>query len=167
MSEMKDNNKSKDPGSQEFVIEKILDQRLRNDKVEYYIKWKSHCKSKNSWKELDPLAFANVIEQFQLKRIEKAPKKAASKASNSDGGNSLDGQTGMGNGFQRGLEALEICGVAYNNTGLMYLIRFEGGAEPELIPAKVAKTKIPQMVIQYYESRTTWESDGEKLKNLK
>ena len=38
-----------DEGGERYEIERIVDKRYRNDRVEYLIKWRGYSDSQNTW----------------------------------------------------------------------------------------------------------------------
>jgi len=55
------------------------------------------------------------------------------------------------NGFERGLEPEKVLGHTFKSGNLMYRIQWKGTDQVELVPAKEARTKCPEMVIAFYE----------------
>ncbi|XP_026473061.1 chromobox protein homolog 3-like [Ctenocephalides felis] len=179
-------------GDEVFSVEKILDRRERNGKVEYYLMWKGYGEEDNTWEPEENLDCPDLINAFEEQRkkneadalISSAVKKEVSKdmAMNnrkrkSNSVNSTD-QKGAKKkssddrkqGFDRGLEAERIIGATDSSGELMFLIKWVGTEEADLVLASQANVRCPQVVIKFYEERLTWHSpspnnEAQKEKN--
>jgi hypothetical protein len=60
-----------------------------------------------------------------------------------------------------GLEPDKIIGATDTSGDLMFLVKWRGTEDADLVPAKIANVKIPQTVITFYEERLTWQSKDE------
>lgn len=62
-------------------------------------------------------------------------------------------------GFERGLDVERIMGVTdTSGDQLMFLIKWKNEEETELVASKEVNTKVPQLVIKFYESQLTWKT---------
>lgn len=62
-------------------------------------------------------------------------------------------------GFEHGSEPATILGASDSSGVLEFLIKWKGSDRATLVPAKIANVKCPQIVIEFYESRLSWNSD--------
>lgn len=156
---------------EEFSVEKVLDRRVKNGRVEYLLKWKGYSDEDNTWEPEENLDCPDLISQFEearkkketAKREEskkrKAPppekddKKLATKKK-------IVEEDNKPRGFDRGLEPEKVIGATDSSGELMFLMKWKGTDEADLVPARQANIRCPQIVIQFYEERLTWHTSS-------
>lgn len=152
---------------EEYSVEKILDKRIKNGKVEYYLKWKGYGDEDNTWEPESHLECPEMISEFEEKRKKEDAKKKEEqrKRKTQDGGDPAKKKTKKAveedsrpRGFDRGLEAERIIGATDSSGELMFLMKWRGTDEADLVPARQANVRCPQVVIKFYEERLTWHS---------
>ncbi|UYV77141.1 CBX1 [Cordylochernes scorpioides] len=114
---------------EEYTVEKILERRVRNNRVEFLLKWKGYDE------------FVYVIYVWYVQDDARA------------------------RGFDRGLVPEKIIGATDSSGELMFLLKWKESDEADLVPAKIANIKCPQVVIQFYEERLTWNTSSEEKKD--
>ncbi|XP_042904383.1 chromobox protein homolog 3 [Parasteatoda tepidariorum] len=177
---------------EEYTVEKILDKRITNGKVEYFLKWTGFPDSENTWEPVENLDCPELIRKFE-EDYKKRGGKAVEDKSGVDKKRKANGEPDVVpkkkielkgeetpkkedrlRGFDRGCEPDRIIGATDSGGELMFLIKWKGCDEADLVSSKVANVKCPQVVIKFYEERLTWhtgnscdDEDGEKEKEKK
>ncbi|CAO2600586.1 Chromobox protein homolog 5 [Lemmus lemmus] len=155
-----DSSSSED--EEEYVVEKVLDRRMVKGQVEYLLKWKGFSEEHNTWEPEKNLDCPELISEFMKKykkmkegENNKPREKAEGNKRKSSFSNSADDikskrKREQGNdiarGFERGLEPEKIIGAT------------DSCDEADLVLAKEANVKCPQIVIAFYEERLTWHA---------
>jgi len=71
-------------------------------------------------------------------------------------------------GYNRGLVPDMLMGATDIYDGeLMFLVKWDGIAKPELVPSRIVNKQSPQLVIKFYEDRLTWNSTAGNNNNKK
>ncbi|XP_034750360.1 chromobox protein homolog 1a, partial [Etheostoma cragini] len=152
---------------EEYVVEKVLDRRVVKGRVEFLLKWKGFSDEDNTWEPQDNLDCPDLIAEYMQKHKEKEEKKKegkrkvvseASGDSEERGSKRKKEEGEKARGFGRGLQPERIIGATDSSGELMFLMKWKNSDEADLVPAKEANVKCPQVVISFYEERLTWHS---------
>jgi hypothetical protein len=168
-----------------YTVEKILEKRVKNGRVEYFLKWKNYPESDNTWEPEANLNCPALIKEFESKLVKqksvatkstsaKSTTHASSQASSTrkqretkeahtkdsmDYEENTNNDNNLFRGFDRGMEPEKIIGATNTSGELMFLMKWKHSNEADLVFAKTANQKCPQIVIQFYEERLTWHDD--------
>ncbi|TNN88145.1 chromobox protein homolog 3a isoform X1 [Pseudoliparis swirei] len=147
---------------EEFVVEKVLDQRIANGKVEFFLKWKGFTEADNTWEPEDNLDCPELISAFleAQKTVKEKPAPVKRKASTDETETEAKKKDvpEKPRGFARNLDPERIIGATDSSGELMFLMKWKDSDEADLVPAREANTRCPQVVISFYEERLTWHS---------
>ena len=161
---------------EEYTVEKIVDKRIvKGGKIEYFLKWKGYGEEDNTWEPRENLDCEDLIAEFERKLKEKSAKKKEDKAGNdskrkststtasssTDSNKKKKPEDDRPKGFERGLAPERIIGATDSSGELMFLIKWKGSDEADLVPARDANTKCPQTVIRFYEERLSWHTSSQ------
>jgi len=165
-----------DEPDEEYIVEKILDKRIRSGKVEYFLKWKGYPDTDNTWEPQENLDCPDLIATYEAKREMAESKKrerAQSETKSVDGKQQTPTSASGANenepakkkkkeekprGFERGLDPEKILGATDSSGELTFLMKWKGTDEADLVPARIANVRCPQVVIRFYEERLTWHT---------
>lgn len=153
---------------EEYVVEKVLDRRVYKGRVEFLLKWKGFSDEDNTWEPQDNLDCPDLIAEYMQKhhKDKEEKKKKEKRKSTADSGDAGDDKAAKrkkeegekARGFGRGLQPERIIGATDSSGELMFLMKWKNSDEADLVPAKEANVKCPQVVISFYEERLTWHS---------
>ncbi|XP_011348731.1 chromobox protein homolog 1 isoform X3 [Ooceraea biroi] len=171
MSKVKESPHSDNEAEEEFSVEKVLDRRVVKGKVEYFLKWKGYSNDENTWEPEENLDCPDLIAQFEDQRKKKeaaaSGKRHEEKEQKKRKSTSTPTPTQAKKksvedkkleGFDRNLEPERIIGATDSSGELMFLMKWKGTDDADLVPARIANEKCPQIVIKFYEERLTWHS---------
>lgn len=152
---------------EEFTVEKIVDMRVKNGKKEYLLKWRGYPDSENTWEPHLNLDCPELIDDFENKvKKKKEEKKRKSQAAEEEGGSKkkkkvAEEEDNKPRGFDRGLQPERIIGATDSGGELMFLMKWKDSDEADLVPARQANIRCPQIVIAFYEERLTWHTHND------
>ncbi|GFU48531.1 chromobox protein homolog 3 [Nephila pilipes] len=185
MSKKKSKDTSKEVAvnePEEYTVEKILDKRIVDGKVQYFLKWHGYSDEDNTWEPEENLDCPEIIKEFEknwnankkLESNEKKRKMNGSEATSEPVAGKKKSEDEKPRGFDRHLEPERIVGATDTTGELMFLIKWKGCDEADLVPSKTANIRCPQIVIKFYEERLIWhpgnscdDDDGDKDKDVK
>jgi len=148
----------------EYFVESIQEKRVRFGKVEYLLKWKGFSEAENTWEPVENLDCPELIEEFEAKLVEtNSPKRKLEHDTINKKKKIVDIQEKDLNprGFERGLIPEKILGATDSKGELMFLMKWKNSDEADLVPARIANVKCPQVVIKFYEERLMWHNINE------
>ncbi|KAF5299194.1 hypothetical protein FQA39_LY02367 [Lamprigera yunnana] len=163
-SEKQTAKKSKDDSNEstdeEFSVEKVLNKRMRNGKTEYLLKWKGYSHDDNTWEPQENLDCPDLIAAFEAQHRPPSPIVPVNDNDKAIKQKNIS-EDNRPRGFDRGLLPEAIIGATDASGELLFLMKWCGSDEADLVPARQVNIRCPQIVISYYEKKTPWYSGKE------
>nr|XP_040575376.1 chromobox protein homolog 1-like [Lepeophtheirus salmonis] len=144
---------------EDYIVDHIIDKRIRNGKTEYYLGWKGYGSKGNTWEPQKNLNCPKFEKKFKAK-IEKkdangspsigSPNYNASPASRKEAKKlkALNPEKDSEpRGFDRSLQAERLIGATGTSGELILIIKWKGSDEMDPVPARQANLKCPNLVI--------------------
>lgn len=171
-------DEDEDATEEEFTVEKVVDGRVRNGRKEYLLRWKGYPDSENTWEPESNLDCPDLIAEYEdSKKKKKELEKKRKSATNGVEEGALKKKKKVAEvrstaeddnkprGFDRGLQPERIIGATDSSGELMFLMKWKDSDEADLVPARQANVKCPQIVIAFYEERLTWHTHNDDEDN--
>jgi len=148
---------------EEFVVDQLLDKRIQNGKTEYYLSWKGFGPEENTWEPQENLDCPELINAFENKLKAKESHKETGKELKEEGNSGgHPEEDSRPRGFERGLEAAQVVGATDVTGELMFLMKWDGCKELDLVTARQANVKAPGVVIKFYEEKMAWQNANQE-----
>jgi hypothetical protein len=155
---------------EDYIVEKICDKRIVKGKVQYFLKWKGYPDSENTWEPHENLDCQELIQMFEDNRKKKTSKEPDKRKSTAATPIESEKRTRRSTtardskktseeefedtlskrpkgGFDRGMRPDKILGATDASGELMFLMKWMDTEEADLVQAKIANVKCPQVFV--------------------
>lgn len=109
---------------------------------------------------------AELDGKVEIENVEKkrkiTPKKKLAKKSVQE---QTDGNSNDGNGFARGYSVENLVGITQEEDQFLFLVKWHQTDEMEMVPSAEVRKFVPEMMIDFYESRITWKQKSPNANN--
>lgn len=121
-----------DSSTEEFIVEKVLDKRVKSGQVEYFLKWKGYPESENTWEPAENLSCPELIAVFEKRLKEESNRPGSSASGNTRKRQKPKSSLGPKQKKKKapkedfnGWEAEAVLGATFDN-GISFLIKWQG-----------------------------------------
>jgi hypothetical protein len=147
-------------GEDGYEVEKIIRKRVKNGKVEYFLKWRGYGMDDCTWEPRDNLTCDDLIAQFEEEDKQGRAPKSGGRAGagrpakmNGDDHRSVTPDRDVGDPFVENPmnEPAEVIEVGYRSGGLSFRVKYAGeNAGSDWVPAELANLRFPHIIHRYY-----------------
>lgn len=158
---MSDNNTTEDEA--EYEVDRIVGDKTEGGEKHYLVRWKNYGSNDDTWEPVSNLDCPDIISNYEANKVKKPKKetKTAKKEPKGEPPKKKKREDDSGpRGFERNLKPEKILGATDESGQLQFLMKWENAEIADLVPAKEANVKCPQIVISFYEERLTWHSSS-------
>jgi len=163
---------------EEYIVEKVVDKRIKHGVVQYFLKWKNYPESENSWEPAENLQCAELIAVFErkLKQLNKAKPRGRAGSTTSTSSTSPAPAAAASSKKSKpvqvdekkkktrvdesaaydGFEGEKVLGATNQDGEIQFLMKWKDCDEATMVPRHIANVRWPQVVIAFYESRLDW-----------
>lgn len=133
--------------------------------IEYFLKWKGYDSDENTWEPIENLDCPDLIRIFEDQR--ERERNNSNNTENNKNNSSTNGNNAKSAndapirrkiGFERGLEPERILGATDTSGEIMFLMKWRDSNDADMVSAKQANVKCPNIVISFYEERVVWHT---------
>ncbi|XP_068624095.1 chromobox protein homolog 3-like [Battus philenor] len=147
---------------EEFSVEKVLDRRIKNGKVEYLLKWKGYSNEDNTWEPEDNLDCPELISAYEEARLKREREAAPVVTETVEETPSTRKRSRRGDkkkkieeikkprGLSRGLPPEKILAGQLFHGMLYFLVKWQGCLEVDVVSGHSLGKAFPDFVIEYY-----------------
>lgn len=118
----------------------------------------------NTWEPEENLDCPDLIATFEA-TLQEIPEKVEPIVEKIDKRKNVS-EDNRARGFDRGLDADKIVGATDASGELMFLMMWKNCDEADLVPARQANIRCPEVVIKYYENKSPWYMNEEAGSNV-
>eukprot|EP01127_Copromyxa_protea_P003577 TRINITY_DN13377_c0_g1_i1.p1 TRINITY_DN13377_c0_g1~~TRINITY_DN13377_c0_g1_i1.p1 ORF type:complete len:181 (-),score=51.39 TRINITY_DN13377_c0_g1_i1:57-599(-) len=138
----------------DYSVERIVKKRVRGDRVQYLLKWVGYSDAENTWEDEENLVGCQkLLQEFHEQEKREGGQK---RKAQDDATSSRKREKGDDVGFDFGDTVEEIIGACMIEGKLNLYVQWKDKG-CTFVSSSICNKKIPQQVIEFYESRMKFE----------
>ncbi|XP_044764640.1 chromobox protein homolog 1-like [Coccinella septempunctata] len=159
-------SRNKPLSSGKYMPESLLDYKVGHDgRKMYLVKWFGYPHEENTWEHQSNLSCHYMMQEIEEKKRQLIANGQPSQLLYCRPHPSKY-VTGTLTGFDLGHTPELILGATEKDGEILFLIKWKGVFEADMIPRRIANLRCPQLVIEFYEERMRWSTPKEKMDHV-